>query len=889
MGDNNNLYYESENGEASVEIEGSDGRENSVASPIDVANNHAYRDPYTNEILYGKAELYKLNKTIEPGETYTLPDGFHEGTIIKAKDLNEFTYGTATADDIAFNKTAWVNGRKVVGTSRAANIPNVTATPDDVVDGKTFIGSNKDLSTGRVKKTVGHSNDKVITSPINLDGFYKDVTISPIDTSEDTAGEGDIVLGAIAHSGGAKIVGTLNISEEAARRIYTNSQAQPEDVLETKKFARPDDDGSNVIIGSGTMKVNAPQNIILDNGELYTIPKGYHNGTGTLTAPTLENKTRGNATSDDLAIGKKAWVNGIEITGTMRPDANIPEVTAVDDDVLEGKTFVGSDKTKSTGTIKRKDPINREINNNEAYNIPPGYYAEWGRVSCAHLSTKTPGTATRGDLAIGKTAWVNGEKITGTATADAGIPSVTATTSDVLEGVTFVGSDKTKSTGTIKKTVGHTNDKTITEPLNLNGYYKDVTISPPDTSGDTATADDVRVGKVAHSRGEVINGTLNIEKEAIDLIRVTGPAHVGDVLEGKGIVRVSDDGRSIVKEVGTIKRNAPVYKKLNDGESYTIPTGYHSGQGNIYTPTLKEKTPGDATKYDLADGKIAWVNGEKITANTKTLKEFDTLERTTIDDTHLIIKSEDTELNGIYGMSHNVMGNRRLIFDKFPPSSIDKIYKNTYPNPQNDILTKDGKNFNNYIFAIPTPDMSYGYIEKTDGSDDYRFVKNTNENYANSLSGMIYADKLISIDQVVVNLYDGDNNNRRLVYSVSARYDVEYYKKNRSKSEIGKHIKYMLDNQNVIYNGMAGHFTTITNENMSFAIAFTPPLKHTGDDGFGNFGIGIFPCLDDGKHALMRLFEYSMKEKDQNANILAFGNGIALFAEVKFFGVRSEE
>lgn len=703
MGDNNNLYYEYENGEA---------------SPIDVANNHAYRDPYTNEILYGKAELYKLNKTIEPGETYTLPDGFHEGTIIKAKDLNEFTYGTATADDIAFNKTAWVNGRKVVGTSRAANIPNVTATPDDVVDGKTFIGSDKNLATGRVKKTVGHMNDKTITSPINLDGFYKDVTISPIDTSEDTAGEGDIVLGAIAHSGGTKVVGTLNISEEAARRIHTDNQAQPEDILETKKFARPDVDGSNVIIESGTMKVNAPKNIILDNGELYTIPKGYHNGTGTLTAPTLESKTPGNATSDDIAIGKKAWVNGVAVTGTVRADSGIPEVTAVADDVLEGKTFVGSDKTKSTGTIKVREPINREIDNNESYNIPPGYYTGWGRVSCANLSTKTPGTATREDLAAGKTAWVNGREITGTA-------------------------------------------------------------------------------------------------------------------------------------------------------------------------TLREKTPGNAKKYDLADGKIAWVNGEKITANTKTLKEYDTLENTTISDTHLIIESGDAELNGIYGMSHNVMSNRRLIFDKFPPSSIDKIYKNTNPNPQNDILTKDGKNFNNYIFAIPTPDMSYGYIEKTD-SGDYRFIKNTNENYSKSLSGMIYADKLISIDQVVVNLYDGDNNNRRLVYSVSARYDVEYYKK-YNKSGISEHVKHILDNQNVIYNGMDGHFTTITNENMSFAISFTAPLKHTDNDGFGNFGIGIFPCLDDGKHMHMRLFEYVLKEKDQNTNILAFGNGIALFAEVKFFGVRYEE
>lgn len=790
MGDNNNLYYESENGEASVNIEGSNSEDSRVASPIDVANNHAYRDPYTNEILYGKADLYKLNKTIEPGETYTLPDGFHEGTIIKAKDITDFTYGTATADDIAYNKTAWVSGKKVVGNSRAANIPNVTATPDDVVDGKTFIGSDKSLATGRVKKTIGHSNDKTITEPINLDGYYKDVTISPIDMSEDDATADHLLLGYTAHSKGKKIVGTMHLGEEAATTISTSNQAQPEDVLETKRFARPNEDGMDVIIEPGKMKVNPPQNIILDNGELYTIPKGYHNGTGNLTVLTLESKTQGNATTDDLAIGKKAWVNGKQITGTLAPNA--------------------------------------------------------------------------------------------------GIPDVTATANDVLEGVTFVGSDKTKSTGTIKKTVGHSNDKTITEPLNLNGYYKDVTISPPDTSSDTATADDVRVGKVVHSRGEVINGTLNIEKEAIELIRVTGPAHVNDVLEGKRIVRVSDDGRSIVKEVGALKRIAPVYKTLNNGESYTIQAGYHGGNGSISVPTLKEKTPGNATKYDLADGKTAWVNGEKITANTKTLKEYDTLEKTDISDIRLIVSDGDTELNGVYGMSHNIMGNRSVVFDKFPPSSIDKIYKNTNPNPENDILT-NGKNLNNYIFAIPTPDMSYGYIEKNDNDDRYRFVKNTNENYSKSLSGMIYTNKLISIDQVLVNLYDGDTNNRRLVYSVSARYDVEYYKKPRNRGGISEYIKHILDNQNVIYNGMNGRFTTATNENMSFAIVFTPPLKHTGDDGFGNFGIGIFPCLDDGKHMHMRLFEYILKEKDQNANILAFGNDAIFFVEVKFFGIRYEE
>lgn len=360
MGDNNNLYYESENGEASVEIEGSDGRENNVASPIDVDNNHAYRDPYTNEILYGKADLYKLNKTIEPGETYTLPDGFHEGTIIKAKDITDFTYGTATAADIAFNKTAWVNGKKVIGASKASNIPELSATVDDVVDGKTFIGSSKVQATGTIRKTVGHDNDRTITEPINLEGYYKDVTISPPDTSEDDATADHLLLGYVAHSKGKKIVGTMHLGEEAAATISTNNQAQPEDVLETKKFARPRDDGMDVIIEPGTMKVNAPQNIILDNGELYTIPKGYHNGTGILTVPTLASKTPGNATKYDLPIGKKAWVYGKEIVANYK---KIPELNDLNNDKDNDKIEVPtSDKyTNFDGGITLDSRLNREV------------------------------------------------------------------------------------------------------------------------------------------------------------------------------------------------------------------------------------------------------------------------------------------------------------------------------------------------------------------------------------------------------------------------------------------------------------------------------------------------------------------------------------------------
>lgn len=48
-------------------------------------------------------------------------------------------------------------------------------------------------------------------------------------------------------------------------------------------------------------------------------------------------------------------------------------------------------------------------------NIPSGYYSDDIKVNALSLSSQTQATATAADIRSGKTAWVNGVKITGTA------------------------------------------------------------------------------------------------------------------------------------------------------------------------------------------------------------------------------------------------------------------------------------------------------------------------------------------------------------------------------------------------------------------------------------------------------------------------------------------
>ena len=55
----------------------------------------------------------------------------------------------------------------------------------------------------------------------------------------------------------------------------------------------------------------------LNAGESYTIPKGYHDGTGKVTVNTLSSQTSATAGASNILSGKTAWVNGSKITGTM--------------------------------------------------------------------------------------------------------------------------------------------------------------------------------------------------------------------------------------------------------------------------------------------------------------------------------------------------------------------------------------------------------------------------------------------------------------------------------------------------------------------------------------------------------------------------------------------
>lgn len=126
----------------------------------------------------------------------------------------------------------------------------------------------------------------------------------------------------------------------------------------------------------GQMPNNQNVSKALNCGESYTVPAGYHAGGGKVTANSLASQTKATATKERILTGYTAWVNGVQVPGSM---AN------------QGK------KTAS-------------LNAGQSYPIPQGYHDGTGFVTANSLSSQTQGTADESKILNGYTAWVNGVK-----------------------------------------------------------------------------------------------------------------------------------------------------------------------------------------------------------------------------------------------------------------------------------------------------------------------------------------------------------------------------------------------------------------------------------------------------------------------------------------------
>ena len=143
------------------------------------------------------------------------------------------------------------------------------------------------------------------------------------------------------------------------------------------------------------IKDNGAVSASVAEGATYTIPKGYHNGSGTVSGVagggnySLQSKTVTPTKSQQNITPDSGYYGLSDVTIKQIPEnyQDVSAVTATADHVLANDIFVGSDGKNVAGTMPNNGAVSKNLDGTTtSYTIPKGYHNGLGKVS---VSTET--------------------------------------------------------------------------------------------------------------------------------------------------------------------------------------------------------------------------------------------------------------------------------------------------------------------------------------------------------------------------------------------------------------------------------------------------------------------------------------------------------------------
>ena len=293
----------------------------------------------------------------------------------------------------------------------------------------------------------------------------------------------------------------------------------------------------------------------VQEGDTYTIPKGYHNGSGTVSGVAgggnynLQSKSVTPTKQQQSVTPDSGYYGLSDVTVAAIPQAyqDVSSVTAVAGDVLANKIIVTADGSVTTGTMPNNGAVSQKLDTaTTSYAVPAGYHNGSGTVSITtetksttpkkEQQTVTPtegsvlssvtvnaipaeyadtsdATATAAQILTGQTAYVDGEKVTGTMPNN----SPAATVLDTETASYTIPAGYHDGTGSVSlsletKSATPTKAQQTIEPSE-GKVLSSVTVEAipakyVDTSSGTAAAGDILTGKTAFVNGAAVTGSM---------------------------------------------------------------------------------------------------------------------------------------------------------------------------------------------------------------------------------------------------------------------------------------------------------------------------------------------------------------------------------------------
>lgn len=336
----------------------------------------------------------------------------------------------------------------------------------------------------------------------------------------------------------------------------------------------------------------------VQEGDSYTIPAGYHNGSGTVSGVAgggnyqLQSKTA-TPTKSTQSISPDSGYYGLSaVTVNAIPEAyqDVSSVTAGAADVLANKVIVTSNGTVTAGTMTNVGAVSKVLDatsGNQSYTVPSGYHNGSGTVSITlEQKTATPTESTQ-------TITPTSGKVLSQVTVNpipgdyVDVSDATASAANLLSGETAYSYDSTqgepvKLTGsmTVVGAVSASLDTSVTSYTVPQGYHNGsgtVSITLEEKSATPTTSSQ----NITPTSGQVLS-KVTVAAIPGNYADTTGDdAIAGDILYGKKAHSISSG--SAVALTGTMVNNGAITGSI-DGlttMSYTVPAGYHNGSGAV--------------------------------------------------------------------------------------------------------------------------------------------------------------------------------------------------------------------------------------------------------------------------------------------------------------------
>ena len=352
----------------------------------------------------------------------------------------------------------------------------------DVVSGKSFWGLRSDgtwgLKVGAMSAQTLNPSSAAVAA-----GYYAATNLTTVDADLATANiKAGINIFGIA--GKSEVVDT---SESANPATATQILAGKKAFVNGAAVVGTVTVGGNVTGSNGVLSVPLPDGLYTGGKSATATDANLVNGNirsgvtifGVAGNPNVVNTSSGTAVASDLMAGKKAWVAGTEVNGTLAAQTLSPTSTVVPAGVYAATNLATVDPDLATTNIRAGVSI----------------FGLAGNTNVVNTST---GTAVAADLMSGKKAWVAGTEVTGSLATQTLNPTSTTVPAGFYAATSLATVDPDLAMANIRAGV------------NVFGVVGKTEVVDTTEAANPALATQILVGKKAFVNGAAVVGTVPV-------------------------------------------------------------------------------------------------------------------------------------------------------------------------------------------------------------------------------------------------------------------------------------------------------------------------------------------------------------------------------------------